>query len=367
MEITKIKGVIKNYDWGTKDYLASLFGDIDGKTGAEYWMGTHPKGEASLMGGESLSSALGHTLPFLFKVLSIASPLSLQCHPTKKQAEDGWKKEERKRAKGEEYNYQDDNEKAEIISAITPVTALCGFKSYEEIVSSLKKSIPHVYEKYLASFSTIRELFISLFSFESSIKCEILNELQSKVDSSSLPSFSGEYLTEYGIIRETLDKYPGDIGSVFPLMMNVVHLEPYSALYLTPDTLHAYVKGNGIELMTASDNVLRGGLTKKRVDVEELKSIMYFGETEAEECEKREENGVVWYVTPSPSFQLGYVKSNAELNLSDDAVVLSLGKGEIDHNGSVIKLGKGDVYFIPSKTDVKLLADGTLYIATGRA
>lgn len=366
MEITKIKGVIKNYDWGTRDYLESLFGPTGREIGAECWMGTHPKGEALLMSGETLSSALGYSLPFLFKVLSIASPLSLQCHPNKIQAVEGWKREEKKRKCGGQYNYQDDNEKAEIISAITPVTALYGFKSYESILSSLKETIPQSYDKYLFSLSTIRELFISLFSFDCSVKREILKELEEKVSSSLMPSYEGEYLTDYGIIRETLKKYPGDIGSVFPLMMNVVHLEPFSALYLSPDTLHTYVKGNGIELMTASDNVLRCGLTKKRVDIEELERIMYFGKTDAEECGKQEEGGVIWYITPSPSFRLGYVIDKADCTLDDDSIVLSFSDAEIVSSSEKIRLGKGDVYFIPGKERIRIETDGVLYIATGR-
>lgn len=366
MDITKIKGVIKNYDWGTKDYLGALFGTGDGDVEAEYWMGTHPGGVARLESGETLSSALGYPLPFLFKVLSIGSPLSLQCHPTKSQAEEGWRREENKRKEGKEHNYQDDNEKAEIISAVTPVTALYGFKSFHDITSSLKDAVPLSYEKYLASFSTIREIIKSLFSYERDVKDEILGELSRTVISSSSPSVSGEYLTLYGIVRETLQKYPGDIGSVFPLMMNVIYLEPFSALYLSPDTLHTYVKGNGIELMTASDNVLRGGLTKKRVDVDELLSIMDFDVKKNGECKRREENGVVWYITPSPQFKLGYIRDKAELRMDDDAVVLALSKAEMGNDGREVKLEKGDVYFIPAGKRIELKTDGTIYIATGR-
>lgn len=365
MDAFKIKGVIKNYDWGTDDYLYSLFGGDKNRKQAEYWMGTHPSGEAETEGGEKLSSAIGHRLPFLFKVLSIASPLSLQCHPDKKQAEDGWKREEEKRKNGESYNYQDDNEKAEILSAVTPVTALCGFKEYDDIVSSLKRAIPLSYEKYLSLYSSIKELFLSLFSFSREVKDEILGELESYISSSNEPLNDGEWLTERSVIRETLSKYPGDIGSVFPLMMNIVRLKPLDALYLKPDTLHAYLKGNGIELMTASDNVLRGGLTPKRVDIKELGRIMYFGSTDAERVEEKEEKGVLWYLSPSPDFRLGVVREKADFTLKNDSIVLSLGESVIKYGSKTINLEKGECAFIPGDgKKVEAETTSTLYIAT---
>ncbi len=365
MDAFKINGVIKNYDWGTEDYLYSLVGGEKNKKQAEYWMGTHPSGEAETISGVKLSNAIGHRLPFLFKVLSIASPLSLQCHPDKKQAEDGWKREEEQRAKGEPYNYQDDNEKAEILSAVTPVTALCGFKDFPDIVPSLKRAIPLSYEKYLSSYSSIKEIFLSLFSYERKVKDEILSELESYISSSPESLRDGEWLTERGIIKETLVKYPGDIGSVFPLMMNIVRLKPFDAIYLKPDTLHAYLKGNGIELMTASDNVLRGGLTPKRVDIKELERIMYFGPTERETVKEKEEDGVMWYLSPSPDFRLGVVRNKAVVELDNDSIVLSLGRSVIKCNSKVVILEKGECAFLLGDgKNVEFESDSSLYIAT---
>ncbi len=363
MDMIRIQGVIKNYDWGGKEFLPSLFGNRDGKPQAEYWMGTHPSGEAVTENGESLSSVSGR-LPFLFKVLSISSPLSLQCHPTKAQAGDGWKRERELREKGMPYNYQDDNEKAEVLSALTEVTALCGFRKLEEIRTSLSSSVPVSYGKYYSSLDSIKDIFLSSFSFSREVKDEILGELESTVTRSDIPSMDGEYLTEYGIVRKTLEKYPGDIGSLFPLMMNVMHLRPFEAVYLEPDTLHAYIKGNGIELMTASDNVLRGGLTPKRVDITELERIMYFGSTAASAIEEYEEGRVIWYLTPSPDFTLGYVnRSEASLILDKPSIILSLGFATV--NGKELK--KGDCCYIEGSDErISIKTSGTLYIATGK-
>ncbi len=358
----KIKGVIKNYDWGGKDFLPSLFGGRDGKCQAEYWMGTHPSGEAETEKGEPLSSCVGR-LPFLFKVLSIASPLSLQCHPTKAQAEEGWKREKTLRENGGEYNYRDDNEKAEVLSALTPVTALCGFRELDEIRSSLSSSIPRSYEKYYERLESIKDIFLTSFALAQEVKDEILDELGETVTSSPYPSLEGEYLTQYGIIRETLGKYPGDIGSVFPLMMNIIRLRPCDAVYLEPDTLHAYIRGNGIELMTASDNVLRGGLTAKRVDIPELERIMYFGPTRERVVDKYERDRVIWYLTSSENFSLGYVNRNeASAVLRNDSIILSMGSASVGG----VNLEKGDCCYIKgSDESLVIKTPDTVYIATG--
>lgn len=355
MDRIKISGSIKNYDWGTKRYLFSLFGGSPDVLQAEYWMGTHPMGEAVTERGEKLSSVTGHPLSFLFKVLSIGSLLSLQCHPDKRQAVEGWKKEEKARERGEETNYHDDNEKAELISAITPVTALCGFRTMEEIKSSLEAVLPSGYGKYLEGCSSIKELFTSFFSLSDEVKKEILSELEEHVSSSS-------GIREYEIVRKALSMYPGDISAVFPLMMNLVHLDPFEALYLEPGTLHAYVEGNAIEVMTASDNVLRCGLTHKRVDVTELEKIMHFSPLSVRLAERKEQNGVTWYIIPSRDFSLGYVREEGTAILEKDSILLSLGESTVDG----VSLKKGESLFVRGSGErVEISTDSVLYIATG--
>lgn len=355
MDKFKISGVIKDYDWGTRDYLYSLFGGSRNIPQAEYWMGTHPMGEAVTEKGDRLGYVTGHPLSFLFKVLSIASPLSLQCHPDKKQAEEGWKREEKARERGEETNYRDDNEKAELISAISPVSALCGFKDMEKIRDSLETALPVAFRKYLEGCSSIKSLFTSFFTFNDEVKKEILSELEENIPFSSATG-------EYSIVRKALSMYPGDISAVFPLMMNMVHLEPFEALYLEPGTLHAYVEGNAIEIMTASDNVLRGGLTHKRIDIGELERIMRFTQTSVRPADRVEQCGVTWYITESQNFTLGYVRKEGVVVLEKDSIVLSLGKSIVDG----VSLEKGESLFVKGSRDkIKVSTDTVLYIATG--
>ena len=366
MEFIKIFGVMKSYDWGTYGYLSSIFGGDDKKREAEYWMGTHKSGEATVISHLPLSKIIGHRLSFLFKVLSIDSPLSLQCHPNKKQAEEGWKREEKLREDGEPYNYQDDNEKAEILAAITPVTALCGFREYLAIKEELERYLPLSYEKYLSAKSDIKEIFLTLFALEENDKLDVLEELKRSLERFNRPLEDGEFLTRDGIISETLQKYSGDIGSVFPLMMNLIHLEPSQAIYLSPDTLHAYIKGNGVELMTASDNVLRGGLTKKRVDLKELEKIMSFSTERSEKTPKETVCGIVKYITPSPDFVLSYLNNGfGTLNSSGDTILLVLeGEAEITFGSGSVKIKRGECYYVKNDSSLFIESKGLVFIAS---
>lgn len=367
MAIVKIKGVVKEYAWGNKDFIPSLLGcERDEKPKAEYWMGTHPSGE-SLVGVEPLSSVIGRRLPFLFKVLAIESPLSLQCHPNKEEAKRGWEKEAEKRRRGEVCNYQDDNQKAEVLLALSPVTALCGFRTLEEGIGNLKRFIPKGYEEFLISCSTIKEIFLTLFGLSLDDKKSILSELEKSIDDSDAALVDGEYYTLEGLVKKDLSSYLGDIGSVFPLIMNLIHLSPGEAIYLEPDTLHAYSKGNGIELMTASDNVLRGGLTPKRIDLDELSSILYFGETRPETVRKERDGGLIRYITPCQEFSLASISDTAVSSPDgeDAIVIVTEGRTRIEGKSESIELEKGECAFIEKGERAYINVDGMAYMASG--
>ncbi len=362
----RIKGVVKDYAWGNKDFIPSLLGyEASEKPQAEYWMGTHKSGE-STVDGVALSEIIGRRLPFLFKVLAIDSPLSLQCHPNKEEAKRGWAKEEEKRRRGEACSYNDDNEKAEILLALSPVTALRGFRPFEKSVEALKKYIPISYDALLSDKKDIRSLFLSLFALSREDKDKVLSELEENVKASSLPKNEGEYYTVEGLILTVLKKYSGDIGCVFPLIMNILHVKPGEAIYLQPDTIHAYVKGDGIELMTASDNVLRGGLTPKRIDLSELSSILNFGVTENAFVEKRVKGGAVEYPVPSPDFLLSAIADTAyAVPESVDAIILvTEGKAVLSENGESITLKRGETAFVEKGSSATLTVEGKVFMAS---
>ena len=225
MDIRKIRGVVKDYAWGNSDFIPSLIGGYTGRPQAELWLGTHPSGDASVEGDGTLSALVmndkaylgekgwneyGGKLPLLMKVLAIAKPLSLQCHPDKVQAERGWKREEDARKRGEAVSYQDDNEKCEMIAALSPITAMCGFRDLEVIKADLAAAVPAAYGRTLKSLAVdIEMLFMSLFSLPDEEKEAILSELRASLEASAEPSWEGLFITRKGISLECLDEYPG--------------------------------------------------------------------------------------------------------------------------------------------------------------
>ena len=383
MDIIKIKGTVKDYAWGNDDFIPSLVGGYTGEPQAELWFGTHPSGESHAEDGESLSKLIasdrsilgerdylrfGGKLPLLFKVLAIASPLSLQCHPDKAQAEDGWRREAGKRERGEEVDYQDDNQKAEIIAALSPVTAMCGFRDIEVTKADFAAIMPVSYAGILKDISSdIKSLFLGLYALDDEKKSAVLREFSDFLDASSDDSWSGLFLTRKGIAKKCLKEYPGDIGAVFPYMMNIVNLQIGEALYLQPGTLHAYVLGNGVELMDASDNVLRGGLTRKRIDLEELERIMSFDSIAVSKSQiSRTGSGRVTYDCPSENFVLrrassgSYEVKGGRLSLA----LVTEGTARFSYKGEGLRLEKGECALIPaSASPYGLNIRGTVFFA----
>lgn len=366
MDIHRITGVIKDYPWGNDYFIPKLLGIPSNGPMGEYWMGAHPSGDAKVEGVVSLSHVIeenpgrtlgpvtcgrfGAKLPFLFKVLAINNPLSLQCHPTKEQAEQGWIKESRARKEGLACNYQDDNEKAEIIEALTPLTAMCGFLPLDRIKENFDVFIPSSSRKFGLVRDSIKDIFFGLYALGEDQKTEVLWEFKSRLIQKDDKMKVGDFLTYKGVAMEALDEYPGDIGALAPIFMNIVHLMPGEALYLEPDTLHAYVYGNGVELMSASDNVLRGGLTHKKVDLGELSSIMSFRPSDPEKVAMREDPyGRLAAPVPSDAFLLlSCRKGEYEVEKPETAIMLAVeGDVRISQGGETLLLRRGQACFIP--------------------
>lgn len=242
----RISGVVQHYDWGDTEVIPRLLGiEPDGRPWAEYWIGTHPRGAAVLDDGRPLSDLVGE-LPYLLKVLAAAQPLSLQTHPNPDQAAAGF-------AAG---IFGDPHPKPELLCAITPVEALCGIRPA----------------------SATAALFAELGLTELSDRIRIhgpgslLHDIyRGRVDTASMvAACATSDRREAHWVRHLESMYPGEPSVAATLILNLVHLEPGEALRLDAGNLHAYLHGAGIELMGASDNVVRGGLTTKPVDVDLL-------------------------------------------------------------------------------------------------
>ncbi len=290
----KLNNSLQNYAWGSKTALTELYGIENPQRlpMAELWMGAHPKSPSTVeVNGEARSlrevidadkvATLGKAvaerfgeLPFLFKVLCADQPLSIQVHPSKAAAEEGFAREN---AAGiplsaAERNYKDANHKPELVYALTPFQAMNGFRELHEIVSLLEPvagahpQIAHFLEN--ADEANLAKLFATLLSLQDEAKSRAIGVLKS-----ALNAREGE---PWQTIKSIATDYPDDSGLFSPLLLNVITLQPGEAMFLFAETPHAYLKGVALEVMANSDNVLRAGLTPKFIDIPELLANLKF-------------------------------------------------------------------------------------------
>ena len=297
--ISPLLNPVRNYAWGSYDGLSTYAGvpqDRDKPT-AEYWMGAHPNAPSILLlpGGGRLAldkyiadqpiKALGDEvfsefgeLPFLFKVLSASMPLSIQVHPDKAKAEAGYDREE---AMGigmsqSERDYRDRNHKPELALALSDFSALCGFREAREIAELLGPELSDFF-----SFSAERgqESLRALISKALSLKEKERFALERLVDARArvLAKSSNEAARLAGeTVLFCYAHYPHDPGALSPLFLKVLTLRPGQAIYIPAGVMHAYFSGTILEIMASSDNVIRGGLTQKHIDVGELLATLDF-------------------------------------------------------------------------------------------
>jgi mannose-6-phosphate isomerase len=298
-KIGRLKNTIQEYAWGSKTAIPELLGQPvpAEKPQAELWMGAHPKAPSQVLTdglwrslpeiiqenpeetlGQKVAARFSNKLPFLFKVLAAAKPLSIQAHPNKEQAGQGFVRENELGIPldAPHRNYRDDNHKPEIICALTPFWALNGFRRIDETLRLLEEArIPDLAEivSVLQSHSNrdgLKKFFNHLMTMESGKQGKIVEQAV---------NFAEKRTSEEPVwmwMIKLNDEYPGDIGVLSPLFLNLVRLEPQQAMYLPAGELHGYLEGVGMELMANSDNVLRGGLTPKHIDVEELLAVLNF-------------------------------------------------------------------------------------------
>jgi len=302
-KICLMKNTIQEYAWGSHTAIADLLGNQSPSTKpqAELWMGAHPKSPSlvqyggkwlSLLElikqspadilGKEIAAKFDNKLPYLFKVLAASKPLSIQAHPDIKQAEQGFERENRLKISldSPNRNYKDENHKPECICALTPFVALCGFRKITEIISLMEKICLKVLYKELNNFKRqpnsegLKSFFRSILTINGRIKKQIVEHAITNAQKLSEDNPGFKWMIN--LYKE----YPDDMGVFAPILLNLISLKPGQALFLHSGELHAYLDGLGIELMANSDNVLRGGLTKKHIDVQELLNVLNFEETD---------------------------------------------------------------------------------------
>lgn len=395
MGLHKLINPLKNYAWGSPDFIPRLLGkDPDPALPvAEMWMGAHPTGSSSLRtmeGGISLRDyidtdpgrILGRgavlaegRLPFLLKVLAVERPLSIQAHPSEAQAKLGWQRENSLSLEPDSplRNYRDPSAKPELLCALTEFIALCGFRAYREVAENLSAAGLGACLKSYAPFAKhqnrnwFQRLILELLSLRENRLEDALTALKS-----SLREDSGLDPDIRDCCMLLLEYYPKDAGVFAPLYLNLFTLQPGEALFLAAGVPHAYLRGAGIEIMGNSDNVLRGGLTPKHVDVEELARVLDF---------EPYSGGVVTlqadgpfsgsYPSPVQEFELRRIDLGGGWGQGYDVgrapliVFCADGSAILESRTSRLELVKGEAAFVSADVEsLHFAGDGTLWLAT---
>ena len=331
-----LTGSVQHYAWGSTTALPAFLGvEPDGRPQAELWLGAHPSAP-SRVGDRSLADAIaadshgvigdtaveefGPQLPYLLKVLAAAQPLSLQAHPTRAGAEDGFAREERAGIdRGAPTRlYRDDWPKPEMLVALGDVEALCGFREPDQtyalftrlgvpaatdLVSPLQGGGP---DQLAEVFARV----LGLTDGERAVVAQVVTAAAELIEAGDAAADAD--LARFARTAVELDEhYPGDPGVLAALLMNRLGFGRFQGLFLPAGNLHAYLHGIGVEIMANSDNVMRGGLTPKHVDVSELLAILDFTPGVPPLVDVVAESpGVFRYRTPAPEFALWRIEAD---------------------------------------------------------
>ena len=396
-----ISNTPRPYAWGSTTAIAELLGSVaSGGPEAELWLGAHPGSpsrilDPSAVGGardldewidSDPATALGGLprLPFLMKVLAATAPLSLQAHPTAEQARLGF---ERENALGipldaPHRNYRDAHPKPEIIYALSETfDALCGFRpidqtrklfealGLDDLVPRLA-SLPALFEWLMTRGPGVDELLARVVGLT---KTTEIGPDEGVAGTKVVPSEGNSVVLDAVVLdavetmRTLSAAYPGDAGVAAALLLNRVTLKRGEALYLPAGNIHAYLSGLGIEVMTASDNVLRGGLTTKHVDVPELLKVLDFRPGPVPYIRPELESAHCDVFRPGVAdFVLAHVTGGARYVLSGPGIAIcTAGRFTIDGGATSATIARGEsVYVTPDEAALTFTGTGELFLAT---
>ncbi len=375
-----LKGKIQNYAWGGIQYIPDLLGfEAEEKKYAEYWLGAHANAPSVLTtpdGDEKLDVHLNANLaknlgteiakkfgrlPFLFKVLDVNVMLSIQVHPTKIEAEKGFAHENELGIplNAPHRNYKDDNHKPEIMVALSDFWLLHGFLPKSQLTQVL-----HDTPEFKGLISVFEEKgYFGLYKKVMEQSVEESNQLLQSLADRILPLYlSGKLLKsnpDYWAAKavdSAVDKSILDKGIYSIYFFNIVKAIKGEAIFQDAGIPHAYLEGQNMELMANSDNVLRGGLTPKHVDVSELLKHIAFEETRPNIMlgEPQKDGIERIYRSPAPDFELSQIKlsmSDKYQSKAKTAQILIVIEGEavISEEKLTLALGKGDAAFLDAE------------------
>ena len=227
-----------------------------------------------------------------------------------------------------------------MLYALTPVTAMCGFREMGQIRKLLQSAVPTFYADHLAEYGTIVGAFDAIYRMDE--EHLTFREAELLKNCESLPE---DVCT---IVKDLGDRYFGDPGIFSPLFLNIIHLAPGEAVYLKPRVLHAYISGNGVELMNNSDNVLRAGLTSKHMDLDELERVMIPDSYQPSPMKYTEDEGGRHFVCEG-GFTLTVMTDGQYSNRGNGPRILLCTEGDAVVNG--LRLQKGQCCIVGSHID----------------
>ena len=380
-----LQPVIRPYAWGSRYGIAELQGRPVPAAGpeAELWMGAHPSAPSGVAGitldayiaadpdrelGPDCVARFGPRLPFLLKVLSAEQALSIQLHPSRAQAEAGFRAENARRLAPAEGNYVDDWPKPELLCALTPFEVLAGLRTPPDAAALLRAlAVPPLAPlagalESAATPQVLADVLAAILTWPDP------EELVSAVVAAcvTLAASGGPDAAACAAAVREAGHHPGDLGVVAMLLMRHAVLAPGQALFMPAGGLHAYLRGTGIEVLANSDNVVRAGLTGKHIDVPELLKLLDPAVTVPVLSPRPVADRVTSFDTAAPEFTL-YVADLAEdavtlpgagpriVLCTDGAAALLAGSGES------AKLSRGESCFV-SAADGPLRATGPAHL-----
>jgi len=380
-DLYRIKGVVQHYDWGGNSLLPALLNiqDPGNKPYAEFWLGAHEKASSLIIAenkeeklyefiSENPAAILGNRvkdkfgrLPYLLKLLDVKNMLSIQVHPDKKGAEIGFAAEEQAGIplNAPHRNYKDDNHKPEIMAALSDFWLLHGFKPAQKAGELLKdqslKPLHPVIQDYIQD---IRLAYSGIMNMKEEESDRILRPLldviiplyhEGKLEKSNPSYWAAKAALTFNKGKD-IDK---GIYSIY--LLNLVNVKPGEGIYQGPGILHAYLEGQNVELMANSDNVLRGGLTSKHIDVPELMKHVKFEPVEPKIIAGPDKQGEYIYDSPAEDFQLSLIQKETALHTSSaDILLVYSGNAMITTEKKSENIFPGEAVFIPSGRKIKI-------------
>ena len=387
--IYRLTGQVQHYAWGGKSYIASLIGFNSAKDQpcAEWWLGAHPSAPSEIDNagnkqsliqflsqnptalGQASRQQFGDELPYLLKILDVEKPLSIQLHPTKAQAEKGFEAEN---AKGVSLTdstrtYKDRNHKPEMMIALSDFWLLHGFKIKSQILATLnvRPSLQPLAEKL--GKQSLAEFYADVMLADQST---LANWLLPIIEVNQQPYKNGEltldnpdYWVLYTMEAMAISPEKLDAGLVCFYLFNIVHLKEGEGIFQDAGIPHAYLRGQNVELMACSDNVIRGGLTPKYVDIAELLKIVDCREVTPQIISAAPQNQSEFtYKTPVKDFALAQIRvepqQHTELNLQSAGILLVMqGELKIQEKSTALTLKQGESAFITADSNVEIMSE----------